>query len=1363
MNRFQPGRLPALLLSEVALRNIRILLLSCLLGLFSQSSYARGVLSGYCEKGAERPIVAGLQSITFFQRSYPSCTITVYLQGTSTLATLYSDNSSTPKSNPFVSSSSGYWFFFADANNYDVKSSGSGVLLPFLRSMTIGGTGSGSTGADLFLSNLTAPIAIPVPLLPAVAGGVAIGSATLPFSDLFLAGTSVTPASNNFKITGASTSGTRVVTLANGASVTVIADAGASNNFLTGITTTGAITRAQPSFSNLSGTATNAQLPLIFNISTATSTAPIKAGLTSATPGTCTANVDFYVKTDAVPAGQQLFLCNSSGTGFNLVGDGGGAAGANTGLSNLASVAINTALLPGAAGTIDLGSTTLPFRFFYFAGTSGTPDTNNFKLQGASTSGTRTITAADGNSVTVIADAGASNNFLTGITTAGAITKAQPAFTNLSGAASNAQIAEVLALADLTDVTSKTGSGTVVVMATTPTLVTPVLGIATATSINKVAITAPATSATITIADGKTLTLSNSLTLAGTDSTTITFQGTDTYVGRATTDTLTNKTLTSPILTTPTLGIATATSINKVTITQPATSATITIANLGTLATSGAFSITLTATAGTTVTLPISGTLATLTGTEAFTNKTLTVPIVGAYTVAGLPAAGTANRVAIVTDAATAGSCTSGSGSLTAWCRDNGSTWEPLGDGGGSGSGSVTSVDASGGVETTSGSPIITTGIVRGSHPVNSQTSTTYTVLTGDRGKLVSHSNASAIAVTLPQAGGTFPANWSYSTQNRGAGTVTITPTTSTIDGAATLVLTTDQGANIYSDGTNYFTERGQGGFITAGTGLSASGRTISADTAVLLTQAVDQAGTPRFVSGGGSASAATGCPTPVIAALVGGMQVYLRLNAANTGALTFNLCSLGAKNVYKQQNAALVSGDLKISAIHLLVFNNLSDSGAGAWELRSSLDSAGGGGGANTSLNNLAAVAINTALLPGAAGTIDLGSATLPFRYLYLAGTSGTPGTNNFQFVGASTSGTRTITLADGNSVTVIPDSGTTNQAFTALSAGGALTKTTFANPALSDLASVSINASLTFDVAANYAINMTRQTSGAGKSLTITSQSAQLTTAGAGGTLALQSGLPVGTTQTDSAPIILSVGTNARSGATTDGQLEQILKLSMASNATRAIAPQSATACLAQFGVTAIVAGDTTGQFLCANIAATSVTKYFQYWELAGAAQMWVDNVGKVGANAFQNLDGQGFAIGTSSRFTRYNNWAVSGMGLVAIPKLISSTGQVASISTANLQCNSGVCPAGVYRVSVYTIVTATGTGTLLSTIAWNDGTAARSIASAGVATTATNYESVSYVIRADGVNNITYATTLSVSGTYSIYVTVEDISGT
>jgi hypothetical protein len=86
----------------------------------------------------------------------------------------------------------------------------------------------------------------------------------------------------------------------------------------------------------------------------------------------------------------------------------------------------------------------------------------------------------------------------------------------------------------------ETGSG-LVVFNNTPTLITPVLGVASATSINKVALTAPATGSTLTIADGKTLTASVTMTLQGGDasvlsiaasktatiSNTLTFTGTD--------------------------------------------------------------------------------------------------------------------------------------------------------------------------------------------------------------------------------------------------------------------------------------------------------------------------------------------------------------------------------------------------------------------------------------------------------------------------------------------------------------------------------------------------------------------------------------------------------------------------------------------------------------------------------------------------------------------------------------------------------------------------------------------------------------------------------------------------------------------
>lgn len=95
---------------------------------------------------------------------------------------------------------------------------------------------------------------------------------------------------------------------------------------------------------------------------------------------------------------------------------------------------------------------------------------------------------------------------------------------------------------------------------------------------------------------------------------------------------------------------------------------------------------------------------------------------------------------------------------------------------------------------------------------INTQTGTTYVYVDGDRGKLVTHSNGSAVAGTLPQAGAssTFVAGWFANVANLGAGTVTITPTTSTIDGAASITLLTNESIGIISDGANYFTVRGR-------------------------------------------------------------------------------------------------------------------------------------------------------------------------------------------------------------------------------------------------------------------------------------------------------------------------------------------------------------------------------------------------------------------------------------------------------------------------------------------------------------------------------------------------------------------------
>lgn len=85
-----------------------------------------------------------------------------------------------------------------------------------------------------------------------------------------------------------------------------------------------------------------------------------------------------------------------------------------------------------------------------------------------------------------------------------------------------------------TAVTDETGSGSLVFATsptlTTPTFITPILGAASATSINGLVITS--STGTLTIANGKTLTVSNSLTLAGTDATTMTFPTTTATIAR---------------------------------------------------------------------------------------------------------------------------------------------------------------------------------------------------------------------------------------------------------------------------------------------------------------------------------------------------------------------------------------------------------------------------------------------------------------------------------------------------------------------------------------------------------------------------------------------------------------------------------------------------------------------------------------------------------------------------------------------------------------------------------------------------------------------------------------------------------------
>jgi hypothetical protein len=173
---------------------------------------------------------------------------------------------------------------------------------------------------------------------------------------------------------------------------------------------------------------------------------------------------------------------------------------------------------------------------------------------------------------------------------------------------------------------------------TSPTLTTPALGVATATSINKVAFTAPATGSTLTIADGKTLTASNSLTFTGTDSTSFAFPGTSgTVVTLAATQTLTNKTLTTPIISS--------------------------ISNTGTL------------------TLPTStDTLVGRATTDTLTNKTLTSPVISGGTINNAIIGGTTAAAGSFTTVAASSTITATGDVLGQYLKSTNSTGDEGGE-----------------------------------------------------------------------------------------------------------------------------------------------------------------------------------------------------------------------------------------------------------------------------------------------------------------------------------------------------------------------------------------------------------------------------------------------------------------------------------------------------------------------------------------------------------------------------------------------------------------------------------------------------------------------------------------------------------
>lgn len=169
---------------------------------------------------------------------------------------------------------------------------------------------------------------------------------------------------------------------------------------------------------------------------------------------------------------------------------------------------------------------------------------------------------------TVVADTGASNNFLTAISVAGAVSKAQPAFSNLSGSVAAAQMPALTG-----DVTTSAGAVATTIGSTkvtsamlnadvfstahswggVQTFTTPVLGAATSTSI------ATSAASPFLLTNGQLVTIAlTSQTVGGTTLTIPDFASVaDEFTFKTKAQTMSNKTFVAPALGTPASGVMT--------------------------------------------------------------------------------------------------------------------------------------------------------------------------------------------------------------------------------------------------------------------------------------------------------------------------------------------------------------------------------------------------------------------------------------------------------------------------------------------------------------------------------------------------------------------------------------------------------------------------------------------------------------------------------------------------------------------------------------------------------------------------------------------------------------------------------------
>ena len=306
----------------------------------------------------------------------------------------------------------------------------------------------------------------------------------------------------------------------------------AAANGGTGLTSLGtgvATWLGTPSSANLAAAVTDetGSGSLVFGTSPTISSPTITG--TATFNGSTSGTVAF--KAPAIAGTTTFTLPAGNGTsGYVLVTDGlgntswassGGAAGNAAGVDK--NVQFNDAgsMAGNAASNFDKSTASLSI------GTASVT-TGKLAFYNGSTANATTIQAGSASAAvtyTLPTAAPASNGYILSSTTAGAMSWVSNdagiavGSSTISGGTSGRVLYDN---AGVVGELATTGTGNVV-LNTSPSLTTPSLGVASATSVNKVTLTAPATGSTLTIADGKTLTASNTLTFTGTDSSSVAF------------------------------------------------------------------------------------------------------------------------------------------------------------------------------------------------------------------------------------------------------------------------------------------------------------------------------------------------------------------------------------------------------------------------------------------------------------------------------------------------------------------------------------------------------------------------------------------------------------------------------------------------------------------------------------------------------------------------------------------------------------------------------------------------------------------------------------------------------------------------